>query len=69
VNREPVTKPPKPLTKSETAALVSEIHELLSDPDVSLSVITRARWEGALSALEAVLGLRPSIVVEDPGLL
>ena len=42
---------------------------MLSDPDVSLSVVTRARWEGALAALEAVLGLRPSMVVEDPGLL
>jgi hypothetical protein len=68
MKREPVTKPPKPLTKADIVALADDIRDLLADPDAGLTATTRARWEGALAALEAVLGLRSSLI-EDPELL
>jgi hypothetical protein len=40
---------------------VERIRQLLADPDARLSGPTRARWEGALTALEAVLGEAPSL--------
>ncbi len=66
VNREPVSKP---LTKAEITALAEEIRDLLANPDANLNSVTRTHWEGALSALETVLGLRSSLVDDDPALL
>jgi hypothetical protein len=65
LSRQPVTKP---LSKVDTMALADDIRNLLADPDADLTATTRARWEGALAALETVLGERSSLV-EDPGLL
>jgi len=60
-----VTKPkpkPRPFTRAETAAFADSIRALLGDTDANLSRDARLRWEGALTALEAVLGKAPSLV-------
>lgn len=66
MNREPVSKP---LSKAEVVALADDIQDLLADPEGGLNAATRAHWEGALAALEAVLGRRPSLLEDNPGLL
>ncbi len=44
------------------------VQALLADSDVGLSPDRRLRWEGALAALEAVLGQRSSLVDEGGSL-
>ncbi|MGO9198700.1 MAG: hypothetical protein ACLQK4_16435 [Acidimicrobiales bacterium] len=39
---------------------------MLRDPDARLSTSARLRWEGALTAIKAVLGIAPSLVTEEP---
>jgi hypothetical protein len=58
----------RPLTRVETAALADDIRQLLADPDRGLSALSQARWQGALAALEAVLGLTTTLLDDDPGL-
>jgi hypothetical protein len=57
---------PRPLTRTEIAALAVNIRALLADPDSDLSPSRRTRWEGALTALEYVLGQVPTLIEEDP---
>jgi hypothetical protein len=60
----------KPMSIEEIEALARGIRNLLADPDSNLNEGRRRRWEGALTALEAVLGLDPSLVDDfDLGLL
>ena len=59
---ETVTVASRPLTRAEVGELTERIRQLLADPDAHLSGSTRQRWEGALTALEAVLGEAPSLV-------
>jgi hypothetical protein len=59
----------KPLTTAEIEELAASVKALLDDRDARLTQTSRARWEGALAALEAVLGLRSSLVGDDPELL
>lgn len=56
----------KPLTRSEVVEMAERIRDLLGDPDAGLTESIRRRWEGALTALEAVLGEAPSLVGEEP---
>jgi hypothetical protein len=48
------------LTRAEVEALAASIAELLTDSDAGLSPVARARWEGALTACEVVLGRAPT---------
>jgi hypothetical protein len=64
-----VSCPPGPLTRQQTADLVESIRKLLAAIDadeVSASTATRYRLEGALGALEEVLGER-SASLNTPG--
>jgi len=56
---------PRPLTRVETAAFADSIRALLADPDANLSRDARLRWEGALTAIEAVLGKAPSLFADE----
>jgi hypothetical protein len=49
------------LSRAEINRLADSIHFLLDDPDARLTRDARLRWEGALTALEAVLGVRPRL--------
>jgi hypothetical protein len=51
------------LTLAEVGQLADHIRELLADPDAGLTEPMRQRWQGALTALETVLG-EPSSLVE-----
>ncbi|HEY3844326.1 MAG TPA: hypothetical protein VGL48_13835 [Acidimicrobiales bacterium] len=42
------------------------IRGVLSDPHAGLSTAARHRYEGALTALEAVLGEAPSLILDEP---
>jgi len=55
----------RPLTRAETAAFADSIRALLADPDANLGRDARLRWEGALTAVEAVLGKAPSLATDD----
>jgi hypothetical protein len=46
----------------EIEKFAESIRALLADPDAGLNDNVRRRWEGALSALEAVLGQESSLV-------
>ena len=50
----------RPLTRAEVGELTDCIRQLLADPDARLTEATRERWQGALTALEAVLGEPPA---------
>jgi hypothetical protein len=50
------------MTRAEIQQLANSIRSLLADPDSDLNEPMRRRWEGALAALEAVLGDRSSPV-------
>ncbi len=50
-----------PLTRAEIAKLSDSVRQLLADPDARLSRDARLRWEGALTALETVLGQAPTL--------
>ncbi len=54
----------KPLTRSEQERLMVSLRSILDDPDANLSRDARLRWEGALTALEVVLGERPTLAPE-----
>lgn len=58
------------MRRVEIERLAISIRVLLADPDSGLNEPIRRRWEGALAALEAVLGEEPSLVDNfGPGLL
>jgi len=50
------------MRRAEIEKLADSVRALLSDPDADLNDPLRRRWEGALAALEAVLGERSSLV-------
>ena len=52
----------RPMRSTEIANFADSIRALLADPDSGLSELDRRRWEGALAALEVVLGHRTSLV-------
>jgi hypothetical protein len=56
------------MSYAEIVALAESIRGLLDDPDAGLTAMARVHWEGALAALEAVLGWRSSLVEDDPRL-
>ena len=56
--------PAVPSRSAEVVRMVADIRALLADPDARLSPTARHRWEGALTALEVVLGERPSLARE-----
>lgn len=54
------------LPRTEIVALADAVRRRLSDPDAGpLSPVERARWQGALVALETVLGQPPSLLDGD----
>ena len=55
---------PSALSREDTAAFAERIRELLEDPAAGLTSAARHRWEGALAALDAVLGLRSTLTAE-----
>jgi len=57
----------RPLTRAEVGELAESIRRLLADPDARLTGPMRQRWQGALTALEVVLG-EPSSLVDSPEL-
>lgn len=56
----------RPMTRAEIEQLANSIRTLLADPDAGINEPMRRRWEGALAALEAVLGERSSLVDNFP---
>ena len=56
----------RPVTRSEFAAFAESVRALLTDPDANLSRSARLRWEGALTAVEYLLGMTPSLISVDP---
>jgi hypothetical protein len=56
----------RPLSRAEIGKLADSIRTLLADPDADINEPMRRRWEGALTALEAVLGERLSLVDNFP---
>ena len=50
------------MRRSEIEALAASIRAVLSDPDTQINEPLRRRWEGALVALEAVLGESSTLV-------
>jgi hypothetical protein len=55
-----------PLSRDQTADLADRIADLLQDGSVQLNPTTRARWEGALSALACVLGEPDRLPIDQP---
>ena len=55
------------LTRAEVEALAASITELLTDSGAGLSPAARARWEGALTACEVVLGRAPTVAGDEIG--
>ncbi len=58
-----VIRQPEPLTRPEITAMAEQICYLLEDPSVDISGLDRARYQGAVVALETVLGLRDKLGV------
>ena len=52
----------RPMGRGEIEELAGSIRAMLADPEADLNELMRRRWEGALAALEAVLGERSSLV-------
>jgi hypothetical protein len=50
------------MRRTEIEELAASIRALLADPDAGINEPQRRRWEGALVALEAVLGEKTSLV-------
>jgi hypothetical protein len=50
------------MRRSDVEELAVSIRALLADPDAQINEPVRRRWEGALVALEAVLGEKTSLV-------
>jgi hypothetical protein len=51
----------RPLRRPEIEKFAESIRALLADTDANPSRDARLRWEGALTALERVLGQEPSL--------
>ena len=51
-----------PMPRAEIEKLADAVRVLLADPESGLNEPLRRRWEGALAALELVLGQRSSLV-------
>lgn len=51
-----------PMRRADIEKLANSIRALLTDPDADIKEPLRRRYEGALAALEAVLGQRSSLV-------
>jgi len=51
-----------PMRRSEIEKLAQSIRVVLTDTDADINELQRRRWEGALVALEVVLGERTSLV-------
>ena len=45
--------------------MAENIRDLLADEDAKLSRSARLRWEGALTAVELILGAKPSLARDD----
>ena len=56
------------MTLREIEKFAASIRALLADPGAGLNDPVRRRWEGALSALEEVLGQEPSLVETETAL-
>lgn len=56
----------RPMGRGEIEELAGSIRSMLDDPEADLNELMQRRWEGALAALDAVLGERSSLV-EDLG--
>ena len=54
----------RPMTRPEIEKFADSVRAVLADPDAGLNEFERRRWEGALAALEAVLG-EPSTLVDN----
>ena len=52
----------RPMRRSEIEELAASIRALLTHPDGGINGPLRRRWEGALVALEVVLGEESSLV-------
>lgn len=50
------------MRRAEIEALAASIRAAMSDPDSQINEPLRRRWEGALVALEVVLGESSSLV-------
>jgi len=50
------------LNRTEIEYLAGSIRALLTDPEADLNELQRRRWEGALVALETILGEKSSLV-------
>ncbi len=55
------------LTRAEIKDLSSHILALLAGPDVGLTTVGRARWEGAAATLAYVLGNPQRLPFDEPG--
>jgi hypothetical protein len=53
--------PARPLTTVEIAELAEGIRSTLNDPNALMTATARQRWEGALAAIEFVLGETPRL--------
>jgi hypothetical protein len=56
----------RPLRRAEIEQLANSIRTLLAETDADINGPMQRRWEGALTALEAVLGERSSLVDNFP---
>jgi hypothetical protein len=50
------------MRRADIEQLAASVRSLLADPEGAINDLQRRRWEGALTALEAVLGERSSLV-------
>ena len=50
-----------PLTTAEIEELARSIRATLNDPNALMTATARQRWEGALAAIEFVLGEAPKL--------
>lgn len=50
------------MTRAEVERFAGAVADLLADPAAELTPSARLRWEGALTALEAVLGHPPTLL-------
>jgi len=52
----------RPMSRTQIEKLAGSMRALLTDPEADLNELQRRRWEGALVALETVLGEKSSLV-------
>lgn len=55
------------LTRQEAEGLAEGIAGLLDDLNADLTPMARARWEGALTAVEIILGRAPTVAGVEIG--